>query len=437
MKLVSNSFNAAIEYLSHFRTDDNTPLLFRPAGDSVVISINGKAYAEYRCTVDAPLAERFAMPLRIPSRLAKELPEDVLIQFKVGSHVKMLVGTSSFTSPILDVLSLQDPPKVIDGVAFNWDADVFIPELRAAVGHTLETRHADSKSCVLIEVLPARETIVATNGAAMSWYEQKANAKNEMRRDDDALGTILLHRANVPMLLATCKSLGEVSIELGLSHLVVECGRRKSILPVFSGAFPKWREVLKSVLDRPVAASVCVDRDKLIHAVRTVRPEAQVSGSLELIVHAHDVELRAESEAGGMARTVIATEKPATKFGPLQVSASMLLSLCSGWPDEVPVWIEHRGTTSPLVFRRPRFRALLMPMIPKETKDEESAVPNTDSRRVATSRSEESARVLGDAPDRRGLSGFGPMPADDVDAGSGQGRVDEIEIGSGAGALAP
>lgn len=437
MKLVSNSFNAAIEYLSHFRTDDNTPLLFRPAGDSVIISISGKAYAEYRCTVDAPLAERFAMPLRIPSRLAKELPEDVLIEFKVGSHVKMMVGKSNFTSPILDVLSLPDPPKVIDGVAFSWDADVFIPELRAAVGHTSETKHLDAKSCVLIEVLPARETIVATNGSALSWYEQKANAKNEMRRDDDALGTILLHRSSVPLLMATCKSMGEVSLELGLSHLVIECGRRKSILSVFTGAYPKWREVLNGVLGQPVSASASVDRDSLIHAVRTVRPEAQVSGALELIVHKHEVELIAESEAGGLARTVIATDKPATKFGPVRISASMLLSLCAGWPDEVPVWIEHRGTTSPLVFRRPRFRALLMPMIPKETKDEESAIANTDSGRVAASRSEEPPRVPGDAPDRRGIRGASSMPANESDAWLGESGADEVAVRSRSGALAP
>ncbi len=434
MKLLSNSLMAAIDYLSQFRTDDNTPIQFRPHGDSVVISVNGKAYAEYVCRVDSPLLERFAMPFRIPGRLVKELPEDVLVEFFVGSHVKMQVGVSNFVSPLCDLLSLPDPPKVIDAVVFCWDADVFVPEIRAASGCTMDPKHNDAKSCVLIEVLPARETIVATNGASMTWYESKANAKNGLRRDDTALATILLNRSVVPLLLATCKSLGEVKLEIGLSHVVVNCGRRKSILPIQEGAYPKWRDVINQVLDRPVAASVVVSRDSLIHAIRSVKPESQQTGSLQMSVTTHELELVAESDSGGLARTVVETDKPATPFGPLKVSASLLLALCNGWPDDVPVWIEHRGEVSPLTFRRPRFRALLMPMLNKENKDA-NEVSDAGTRRVATRSGGKPARVLGDSPDRRGFSGHSPMRADDDSTGAAEGGVVGETAGAGAGVI--
>ncbi len=366
MKLLSQTLRAAVEYLSAFG-DESSTLLFRPMGAEVGISIHGRAWAEYRCPAERPLDERFTVPLRMPLRLVKTLPEDLLISFLVGNTLRMQVDQSEFVSPLLSLSELPDAPKITDGIEFSWEASVFVPELRTAVASTVNGKAGAAMESVCIEVLPARETVVASDARLLSFYEAKANKKNTIRRDDDVDTRILLHRTTAALALGTCKSMGLVGLTVGLSHLMVECGRRKSVLPLQEGSFPVWRDPVLAMLDRPKLGSVQIDTQQFIHAVRQVKPGVEVSGAVTLVGRSHELEIVAKSDDDqSMARTVIPIEKRSVSFGPVSVGAKYLLSVSQNWPDLRPLLIEYRGPSSPLVFSRPRFRALLMPMLAKE-----------------------------------------------------------------------
>lgn len=433
MKLVTNTFAAAIEYLAAFG-DENSPLVFRPWGDRVIIAIHGRAFAEYQCHADAPLKERFAMPLRMAGRLVKTLPEDQQVVFKIGNVCKMSVGSNDFVSPLLDLNEVPEPPKVIDGVMFTWGADVLVPELKTAMSETSSGKSGDGKECVCIEVLPARETIVATNGHLLGFYEAKANRKNTIRRDDGTQATVLIHRSNVALILATCKSMGPVDLEVGLSEVVVECGRRKCVVPIHEGAFPVWRDAIVNVLNMP-RTKVILERDEVIHAIRQVRPEAEMVGGVTMTVRANEVEFVAESDTGSLARTVIRSDKRLSPFGPMSVSAKYLLGVAQAWPEGVPFEIQYRGKTKPIVFRRSRFRALLMPLIPKELECDAS---ENDARRIATVRSGEPGRAHSGSPVRQRIQDEAEVPAHGCDAGdSGKGGSASEAAGIGAAVVAP
>ena len=366
MKMLSQTLRAAVEYLSAFG-DEGSTLLFRPIGSEVGISIYGRAWAEYRCPTERPLDERFTVPLRMPLRLVKTLAEDLLIVFRVGNTLKMQVDRNEFVSPLLGLGDLQDAPKVTDGIGFEWEASVFVPELRTAIAATHNGKTGASMESVCIEVLPARETVVASDGRMLTMYEAKANKKNTIRRDDEVDTRILLHRTTATLALATCKSMGLVGLTVGLSHIVVECGRRKSILPLQEGSFPVWRDPVLAMIERPKLGSIQVDTHEFIQAVRQVKPGSEVSGAVTLTGRSHELEIVSKSDDDeSTARTAIPIEKRSIAFGPVSVGAKYLLSLAQNWPDGRPLLIEYRGSESPLVFSRPRFRALLMPLVAKE-----------------------------------------------------------------------
>ena len=371
MKIVSQTLRAAIEYLSAFG-NESSALVFRPLGGEVILSIDGIAYAEYRCAIDAPLSQRFAVPLRIPLRLIATLADDLLIGFAIGSHLRITVDKNVFVSPLVDIEKLPDAPKVSEGVTFQWASEKFVPEIKAALSSTAVGHTRTPFECVRIEVLPARETIVASDGRRLSRYEAKANGDNGVRRSDDVLCEILIHRSTIPLILATTKSLGRIDIRPGLSHVQIECGRRKAILPLSEGAFPQWRDALEMIEAEPKRGSAEVDRSEFIRAIRMVKADAEQSaGAVQMVAHESELELIAQCpESGSYSRAYVRLGRRSSSFGPINIAAKFLLSAANNWPDGQPMLMEFRGSTSPLVFSRKRFRAFVMPMLidePKET----------------------------------------------------------------------
>jgi DNA polymerase III sliding clamp (beta) subunit (PCNA family) len=371
VKIVSQTLKSAIEYLSAFG-NESSALVFRPLGGEVILSIDGVAYAEYRCAVDAPLDYRFAVPLRIPLRLIATLADDLLVEFSIGSHLRITVDRNVFVSPLVDIEKLPDAPKVSEGVTFQWSAEKFVPEIKAALASTAAGHTRTPFECIRIEVLPARETIVASDGRRLSRYEAKANGDNGVRRSDDVMCQILIHRSTIPLILATTKSLGRIDIRSGLSHVQIECGRRKAILPLNEGAFPQWRDALEMIEAEPKRGSAEVDRNEFVRAIRMVKADAEQSaGAVQMIAHESELELIAQCpESGSYSRAYVRLGRRSTAFGPINVAAKFLLSAASNWPDSQPMMMEFRGPTSPLVFSRKRFRAFVMPMLidePKET----------------------------------------------------------------------
>lgn len=367
MKIVSQTFRAACEYLGAFGNEASV-MVFRPLGSEVIISLDGSAYAEYKCPVDSPLDSRFAVPLRIPSRLVATLPDDLLISFAVGSHLRMTVDRNTFASPLCDVEKLPDPRKVSEGVTFNWDASKFVPEIRAALASTANGNTGSPLESIRIEVLPARETIVASDGRRLSVYEAKANGDNGVRRDDEVGTQVLIHRTAVPLILLACRSLGRIDIRSGLSSIQIECGRCKAIIPLQEGAFPQWRDALTAIVESPKQWSIDVDRAEFIRAIRQVKVDAdQSSGAVAMIAHDSELELVAQCpETGSYSRAYVRLGKRAAATGTINVAAKYLLSTAMNWPEGQPIAMDYRGSTSPLVFSRKRFRAFVMPMLPSE-----------------------------------------------------------------------
>jgi hypothetical protein len=214
-------------------------------------------------------------------------------------------------------------------------------------------------------VLPARETIVASDGRRLSVYERKANSRNGIRRSDEIHVRALIHRTTVPLILSTCRSMGRVDIRAGLSGLMVACGRRMAVVPVQEGIFPQWREPLASILDRPSSRITDVPRADFVRAIRQVKGDAdQSAGAVTLRGRDAELELSARSEDGeSMSRAVIPIGKRSEAFGPISVAAKYLLSVATNWPEMVPMTIEYRGKTSALVFKRVAFSTFLMPML--------------------------------------------------------------------------
>lgn len=374
MKIASQTFRSACEYLGAFGNEASV-MVFRPVGKEVIISLDGSAYAEYKCAVDAPLEHRFAVPMRIPSRLVATLSDDLLIAFALGSHLKMAVDGNEFTSPICDVEKLPDHPKLSEGVTFGWDAARFVPEIRAAMASTSAGNTGSPLESIRIEVLPARETIVASDGRRLSVYEAKANGDNGVRRDDEVGTQVLIHRSMVSLMLLACRSMSRVDIRSGVSRMQIECGRRKAILPIQDGAFPQWRDAMASIVESPKAWSVDVDRAEFIRAIRQVKADAdQSSGAVALIGHSGELELVAQcQETGSYSRAYVRLGNRSAAKGTIKVGAKYLLSIATNWPDSQRIVIDYRGSTSPLVFSRKRFRAFLMPMLPSDadTKEKE------------------------------------------------------------------
>jgi DNA polymerase III sliding clamp (beta) subunit (PCNA family) len=400
VKIVSQTFRAAIEYLSAFGSESSA-LVFRPLGSEVIVSIDGVAYAEYKCAVDAPLENRFAVPLRIPARLIATLADDSVIEFSLGSHLRMTVEKSEFVSPLSDIEKLPDPPKVCEGVTFTWASGKFVPELKAALASTMQGHGGSTLECVRIEVLPARETIVSSDGRRLSVYEAKANGDNGVRRSDDVNSQVLIHRAAIPLILATCKSLGRISLRSGLSHFVVECGRRKAIIPLQEGAFPQWREALEGILASPKIGAIEVDRAEFLRAIRQVKADAEQSaGAVQIVGHADELELIAQCpESGSYSRAYVGLGKRSTTFGTINVAAKFLLSAANNWPEGQPIIMEYRGATSPLVFSRKRFRAFVMPMLSDSPQDTEQPT-DVDTSNPAAVRGENTGRSHRKPPDR-------------------------------------
>lgn len=356
-------------------------MLFRPLGPEVIISLHGVAYAEYRCAVDRPLVDRFVVPLRIPARLVATLADDLLIEFLVGSHLRMVVGGNEFLTPLANADKMPAAPKVSEGVTFAWDAGILIQELKAAIASTATGGGGSPLESVNIEVLPARETIVASDGRRLSVYERKANSRNGVRRSDDIHVRALIHRSAVALILSTCKSMGRVDVRSGLSHLMVECGRRKAIIPAQEGAFPQWREPLAGLLERPASRISDINRGDFIRAIRQVKGDAdQSSGAVSLRGRDGELLFSARSEDGeSMSRAVIPVGKNSEAFGPISVGAKYLLAVATNWPELMPIAIEYRGAASPLVFKRVAFSAFVMPMLGEsETETETETEQNGD-----------------------------------------------------------
>lgn len=373
MKLVSQTFRAALDYLTEFGSESDV-LLFRPVGDQLILSVNGKAYGEYRCVTDSPLSERFAVPLRIPSRLVKTLDDDLLIEFTVGSHLKMAIGRDVFVSPLAPLS--DERTAVSEGLTFEWDASVFVPEIKAASTSAMPGRRDRAMESINIEVLPARETIVASDGSMLTVYETKYNGRNGIRRDDGIEAKALIHKSYVPMVLATCESMGKVKLRFGHNSVAIECGRRTSIVPMQDGAFPMWRESIGELLNQnPIIGRCEIEAASLGRAVRQVKMDAmesEVSGSVRLNCFHSELKLSAKSEAGTDSRAVV----PLLRSGPglpgITLGARYLLSVVKHWPAGVPLVMEYRGPFAPVTFVRPRFRAFLMPMLdPAAIEDEE------------------------------------------------------------------
>jgi len=381
MKLLSQRLRAAIEYLSDFGTEAS-PLVFRPIGDSeVVLSVAGDSYAEYRCQTERPLQERFAVPLRMPARLAKTIDDDLVVGLQLGSHLNMRVDRNEFTSPLFDLKLLPDPPQVTGGVSFEWNASILVPELRTAMAATMSPRgQGGPMESISIEVLPARETIVGSDGRMLSFYEAKANRKNNIRRDDEVDARLLLHRSTAHLVLSTCKSMGLVGIECGPSKLKVECGRRTAILPIQDGAFPVWRPAVFSYLELPAIGKVSLDVRDFLQALRQVKPEADITGAVTLTGRPFELELAARSEdRTSMSQSAIEIEKRSVTFGPVHVSAKYLMTIARNWPEERPFVLEYRGPGCPLIFSRPRFRTVLMPLLDEEKDRHAKTVPSVAS----------------------------------------------------------
>lgn len=372
MKIVSQTLRAAIEYLGAFG-NESSALVFRPLGDQVIMSINGTSYAEYRCPVDWPLEQRFAVPLRIPQRLIATLADDVLVEFTTGSQAKITVDQNVFFSPLIDIEKLPESLKVSEGVTFQWDATKFVPELKAALASTTTGHSGGPFECVRIEVLPARETIVASDGRRLSRYEAKANGDNGVRRSDDVNCQILIHRSTIPLVFAATKSLGRIDLRPGLSHVQIECGRRKAIIPLSEGAFPQWREALEAIEAEPKRGIAEVERNEFVRAIRMVKADAEQSaGAVMMTARDSELELIAQCpESGSYSRAYVRLGKRSTTFGPINIAGKFLLSAAANWPDDQPMLMEFRGATSPLVLTRKRFRAFVMPMLIEEPQDTE------------------------------------------------------------------
>ena len=386
MKIVSQTLRAAIEYLGAFGSEASA-LVFRPLGDQVIISLHGTSYAEYRCAVDWPLEQRFAVPLRIPQRLIATLADDLLVAFAIGSQAKIEVDQNVFFSPLIDIEKLPDPPKVSEGVTFQWDANKFVPELKAALASTASGTAKKPFECVRIEVLPARETIVASDGRRLSRYEAKANGDNGVRRSDDVNCQILIHRSTVPLVFAATKSLGRIDIRPGISHVQIECGRRKAIIPLSEGAFPQWRDALEMIESEPKRGTAEVDRNEFVRAIKMVKADAEQSaGAVMMTAHDSELELIAQcQETGSYSRAYVRLGKRSASFGPINIAAKFLLSAAANWPDGQPMVMEYRGATSPLVFTRKRFRAFVMPMLIEEpTETEQEKDGNINAGNLAT-----------------------------------------------------
>jgi hypothetical protein len=375
MKLVSQTFRAALDYLSEFGAEDDV-LLFRPLGSEVVISIQGMAYGEYRCQTDAPLQNRFAVPLRIPKRLAREIGDDLLVEFAVGSHLKLFIDRNRFVSPLADLESMPEHPAVNEGITFEWDAKVFVPEIRAAAASVMPGRSGGAMESVNIEVLPARETIVASDGKLLTLYEKKANSRHGGRRGDEVEAKALIHKSCVPLILATCESMGKISLRFGHSKVVVECGRRKTIVPIQEGAFPVWRDQIAAVLNsHPVIGRMECDAVALSRAVRQVKMDTKVDGKVSGPIKVHcsttEVQLSARSESDNTdSVAVVPLLRRGAGLPKFVVGSRYLISIVEQWPAGVPLVMEYRGALSPLTFIRPRFRAFLMPLLDRATEVE-------------------------------------------------------------------